>query len=83
MATLVHQSLINCQAVPLSRGSPRRRSRGCWPGWRARCGCGSRRARERQELARLSERELRDMRVSSSDVWREIRQPFWRALPPC
>jgi uncharacterized protein YjiS (DUF1127 family) len=41
-----------------------------------------RHAREQQELARLSERELRDMRVSSADVWREIRQPFWRVTRP-
>ncbi len=83
MATLVHQSLINSQAVPLSRGyaAPSQ------PGFFARVGATlrawQRHAREQQELARLSERELRDMRVSSSDVWREIRQPFWRVTRPC
>jgi len=78
MAALVHQPLTNCQALPLSaRFAPAQ------PGLLARVAdtlrTWQRRDHERSELARLSERELRDMRVSSSDVWREIRQPFWRA----
>jgi uncharacterized protein YjiS (DUF1127 family) len=36
------------------------------------------RARERAELARMSQTELRDIGVSSSDRWEEINKPFWR-----
>ena len=73
MATLVHPSLTNCQAVPLSPRLRRAVAAGAVrPGRRDATGSGSATAREQQELARLSERELRDMRVSSSDVWREI-----------
>jgi uncharacterized protein YjiS (DUF1127 family) len=34
--------------------------------------------REREELAALTDRDLRDIGASSSDVWHEIRRPFWR-----
>jgi uncharacterized protein YjiS (DUF1127 family) len=37
-----------------------------------------RRERERTELARMSQAELHDIRVSSSDRWTEISKPFWR-----
>jgi uncharacterized protein YjiS (DUF1127 family) len=36
------------------------------------------RERDREELARMSHYELRDIRVSSSDRWAEVRKPFWR-----
>ena len=39
-------------------------------------------ARERAELAALSDRELRDMSASSADVWHEIRRPYWRTTQP-
>jgi uncharacterized protein YjiS (DUF1127 family) len=39
----------------------------------------SRRLEGRAELARLTERELRDIGISRSDVWAETRKPFWRA----
>lgn len=38
-----------------------------------------RRDLERWELACLSERELRDFRVSRGEAFAEIRKPFWRA----
>jgi uncharacterized protein YjiS (DUF1127 family) len=38
-----------------------------------------RRIREREELAAMSERDLRDLRLSRSDVVVELRKPFWRA----
>ncbi len=82
MAALVHQSLTNCQAVRY----PSRFAAATRPGLLARLTDTLRRwhrhARERQELAHLSERELRDMRVSSADVWHETRQPFWRTTRP-
>lgn len=82
MAALVHQSLTNCQALP----RPLRFSRLPRPGLVTRLTATLRRwhrhAGEHRELARLGERELRDMGVSSADVWHEIRQPFWRATRP-
>lgn len=36
------------------------------------------RARERRELARLSEAELRDFGASSSEAFAEAHKPFWR-----
>ena len=38
--------------------------------WRAR-------ARDRQELARLSDRMLRDIGITRLDAERELRKPFW------
>jgi uncharacterized protein YjiS (DUF1127 family) len=38
-----------------------------------------RRRRELDELARLSERELRDIGVTPGEVAAELRKPFWRA----
>ena len=78
MAALAHPALTNCQAMP----RPLQFARSPQPSLLRRLGDTLRRwerqTRERQELARLSERELRDMRVSSADVWHEIRRPFWR-----
>jgi uncharacterized protein YjiS (DUF1127 family) len=42
-----------------------------------------RRVRERQALARLTERELADFGASTADVYRELATPFWRSPPPC
>jgi uncharacterized protein YjiS (DUF1127 family) len=36
------------------------------------------RERERAELARMSQHELHDIGVSSSEHWTEISKPFWR-----
>ena len=41
-----------------------------------------RRMRERQELARLDHRDLRDIGASPSDVWNETNQWFWRCSRP-
>lgn len=38
-----------------------------------------RRAHERRELARLSERELNDIGVSWATAVNEIEKPFWRS----
>jgi uncharacterized protein YjiS (DUF1127 family) len=37
-----------------------------------------RRARERAELARFSERELHDIGLSTADALQEISKPVWR-----
>ena len=36
------------------------------------------RIRDRADLARMSERDWRDLRLSRSDVRHEIDKPFWR-----
>ena len=40
------------------------------------------RIQEKRALERLDERELHDFGVSFSDVYAELRRPFWRAPPP-
>jgi uncharacterized protein YjiS (DUF1127 family) len=37
-----------------------------------------RRARDRAELAQLSERDLRDARISHATLRTELAKPFWR-----
>jgi uncharacterized protein YjiS (DUF1127 family) len=37
-----------------------------------------RRAQERRQLAAMSERDRRDIGLTSLDVWRETNKPFWR-----
>ena len=37
-----------------------------------------RRARERSQLARLSERDLQDIGMSRGTVYAELQKPFWR-----
>jgi uncharacterized protein YjiS (DUF1127 family) len=37
------------------------------------------RYRSRRELAQLTERDLRDFGVSSTEVAFELKKPFWRA----
>jgi uncharacterized protein YjiS (DUF1127 family) len=41
-----------------------------------------RRLAEKRALERLDERELHDFGASFSDVYAELRRPFWRAPPP-
>lgn len=36
------------------------------------------RAMDRAELARMSSRELRDIRINPGDAWNEASKPFWR-----
>lgn len=38
-----------------------------------------RRARERSQLAQLSERDLHDIGMSRGTVYAELQKPFWRA----
>jgi uncharacterized protein YjiS (DUF1127 family) len=45
--------------------------------WR-RLKCWHERARQRRQLAGLSDRALRDMAVSRVDALREAEKPFWR-----
>jgi uncharacterized protein YjiS (DUF1127 family) len=82
MATLVHPPLTNCQALPLHSDIAAPPRPGLFARLHATLQLWHRQARERQELTLLSDRELRDMRVSSAEVWSEIRQPFWRTTQP-
>jgi uncharacterized protein YjiS (DUF1127 family) len=79
MAALVHQSLTNCQALSLHPRYPAAPRPGLLARWTETLNLWRRRAHERRELASFSHRDLRDIGVSSSDVWHEIRQPFWRS----
>jgi uncharacterized protein YjiS (DUF1127 family) len=45
----------------------------------ARLGTWRRRSQEREELARLDERSLRDIGVSPAQARLEANKPFWRA----
>jgi uncharacterized protein YjiS (DUF1127 family) len=45
--------------------------------WRSELTLWRRRARERAELARMSEAELHDIGITSADRWVEINKPFW------
>ena len=64
-----------CRPLPVS-AKPRRRSFQdfvtLFNEWR-------RRARGRNELAALSDRELRDIGLTRYDARHEVDQPFWRA----
>jgi len=46
--------------------------------WRHKLGEWRRRDRERMELRRMSDRELRDFGVTRADIWEESHKPFWR-----
>jgi uncharacterized protein YjiS (DUF1127 family) len=37
------------------------------------------RVRERRELARFTDRELRDVGLTWSDIALEVKKPFWRS----
>ena len=46
--------------------------------WRSELQSWRRRARERDELARMSDGELHDIGVTSAERWAEINKPSWR-----
>jgi uncharacterized protein YjiS (DUF1127 family) len=46
--------------------------------WRSELQSWRRRARERGELARMSDGELHDIGISSAERWSEINKPCWR-----
>jgi uncharacterized protein YjiS (DUF1127 family) len=67
MADIAHHSLINSQVS------------GVVHRFFATLGLWRRRSRERRQLARLSEHDLRDIGVSRATLYIELRKPFWRA----
>ena len=52
---------------------------GLWRSALALMRCWYERVRQRQELARLDARMLRDIGVTSTEAEREFNKPFWRA----
>lgn len=50
-----------------------------WPVVRAKIALWRQRALERQALARMSERDLRDIGLSHSQAEFEVSKPFWSA----
>ena len=79
MAGFAHQTLTNSQLTARVPQPTR--------GWFAQTvetiRAWRRRLEQRRALARLDARELADFGATSADVYRELRTPFWRALPPC
>jgi uncharacterized protein YjiS (DUF1127 family) len=67
MAEVLRRPLTICQDTGVLERAVRRVVQ-----WR-------RRQRELGELARLGERELRDIGVTPAEVAAELRKPFWRA----
>ena len=48
-------------------------------GWAAECGLiWLERARQRRQLAELSDHMLRDIGLTRADAWAESDKPFWR-----
>jgi uncharacterized protein YjiS (DUF1127 family) len=82
MAALAHQALTNCPALPVSSRFAAPPRPGVFARVSATLRLWLRHTQEQRQLALLGERELRDMGASSADVWREIRQPFWRTTQP-
>jgi uncharacterized protein YjiS (DUF1127 family) len=84
MAALAQPLLTNSQLAPshlprfVERPRPSRLARlaATLRLWRGRL-------EQKRTLARLTSRELADFGASTADVYRELRTPFWRALPPC
>ena len=78
MSSTTHSRLTDYH--PLSRSTGARR-----PSLRARVAATLRlwrqRVREKRALERLDERDLHDFGASYSDVYAELRRPFWRAPP--
>ncbi len=73
MTDIAHHPLTNYQPVTRSRPVPLLARLGATLRlWRKRW-------REREQLARLGERELRDIGLSRSAIYDELRKPFWRA----
>ena len=50
-----------------------------WPALRAQVAVWRQRALERQALARMSERDLRDIGLSQTQAVFEVSKPFWSA----
>lgn len=78
MASLAHSLSTNSQLSPYRRTSPARLRPGIIPRARALVRLWGQRMHERTELARLDDRDLRDIGLSRADVARILAKPFWR-----
>jgi uncharacterized protein YjiS (DUF1127 family) len=78
MSILVHTGLTDyhpsSRAVDAENGSLLARAVATLRLWR-------RRIREKRALEQLDARELADFGASPSDVYAEVRRPFWRSPP--
>jgi uncharacterized protein YjiS (DUF1127 family) len=78
MSALVHTGLTHFHpsagAAGAGRGSLLTRVAATLRLWRKR-------VREKRALEQLSERELADFGASRSDVYAELRRPFWQSPP--
>ncbi len=74
MSATTHDPLINCHSVPRSQtlvGTLRQSVADTLRIWRDRI-------RERQAFPALTDRDLRDLRISRWELDRELGKPFWR-----
>lgn len=69
MVALIHNDVTNSHSKPIAAIA---RVAAVFEAW-------GRRLREREQLARLGERELHDIGLSRASVYAEINKPFWRA----
>ena len=81
MAAITHPSLTNSQQLGVrpwlgGRKGPLARFAATLRLWR-------RRVHERPMWNGFTDRELADFGATTSDVYRELATPFWRAPPPC
>lgn len=79
MAALVRSALTDFHPYPSSRQQPAVRAPGLLHRFERTLRLWQRRIRERQELAAFSHWDMRDIGVTPSEVWNEVRQPFWRS----
>jgi uncharacterized protein YjiS (DUF1127 family) len=78
MDGLMHQPLTNCQLSPVTEQARVAPQAGFLSHLLETVSLWYRRAHERQELARLSERDLHDLGLSRGDIYDELSKPFWR-----
>lgn len=75
MSHITRRHLTDSQPEPMSRGPAPQAGHPLLSdliaAWRTRL-------RDRREMATLDERDLRDARLTSWDVERELAKPFWR-----
>ena len=83
MAGFAHPSLTNSHLSPLPARARQQSHEGLLARLAGMVRLWRRRIRERQALARFTDRVLADFGASRADVYRELATPFWRAPPPC
>ena len=79
MAALVRNALTNFHPYPSYQRQSATPAPGLFQRLEETLRLWQRRSREREELAAFSHRDMRDIGVTPSDIWNEVREPFWRS----